>query len=203
MKNARDAYAQADYRWAAEILKHIVLNNPQNQQAKDLLANTYRQLGYAAEASTWRNFFLVGAQELQNNVPLQNTSDPSDLLIHTPTERFLEAMATNLDVENLKNENQCINLVLSDTQENFSLWVENSVMQFKRYDESKDLALDCPTLTLTKPLYLKMITGQIEGVKVLLSKDSKVKGNPLKIGKFFAMFKRPDSIFPIVTRPNG
>lgn len=44
---------------------------------------------------------------------------------------------------------------------------------------------------------------QIEGVKVLLSKDSKVKGNPLKIGKFFAMFKRPDSIFPIVTRPNG
>ena len=57
LKNARDAYAQADYRWAAEILKHIVLNNPQNQQAKDLLANTYRQLGYAAEASTWRNFF--------------------------------------------------------------------------------------------------------------------------------------------------
>jgi alkyl sulfatase BDS1-like metallo-beta-lactamase superfamily hydrolase len=48
-----------------------------------------------------------------------------------------------------------------------------------------------------------MITGQIEGVKVLLSKDSKVKGNPLKIGKFFTMFKRPDSIFPIVTRPNG
>jgi len=42
LKNARDAYAQADYRWAAEILKHIVLNNPQNQQAKDLLANTYQ-----------------------------------------------------------------------------------------------------------------------------------------------------------------
>jgi len=83
LKNAQDAYAQADYRWAAEILKHIVLNNPQNQQAKDLLANTYRQLGYAAEASTWRNFFLVGAQELQNNVPLQNTSDPSDFDSYT------------------------------------------------------------------------------------------------------------------------
>ncbi|MFW1924328.1 alkyl sulfatase dimerization domain-containing protein, partial [Acinetobacter geminorum] len=61
LNNARDAYAQADYRWAAEILKHIVLNNPPNQQAKDLLANTYRQLVFAAEASTWRNFFLVGA----------------------------------------------------------------------------------------------------------------------------------------------
>ena len=71
-------------------------------------------------------------------------------------------MATNLDVENLKNENQCINLVLSDTRE-FSLWVENSIMQFKRHDDSKDLASDCPTLTVTKPLYLKMITGQIKG----------------------------------------
>ncbi|MCG9515271.1 MBL fold metallo-hydrolase [Acinetobacter pittii] len=202
LKNAQDAYSKAEYRWAAEVLKYVVFNNPANSQAKDLLAKTYRQLGYSAEAATWRNFYLSGAQELQGFTPLKSTSGRLGLLIHTPTERFLEAMATNLDVENLKNENQCMNLVLTDTQENFSLRIENSVMLFDKYENDR-LPTNCPTLKLTKLLYLQLITGGADASKVLVSKDSEVKGNPLKIGKFFSLFKKSNNGFPIVTRPES
>lgn len=202
LKNAQDAYNKAEYRWAAEVLKYVVFNNPANSQAKDLLAKTYRQLGYSAEAATWRNFYLSGAQELQGFTPLKSTSGRLGLLIHTPTERFLEAMATNLDVENLKNENQCMNLVLTDTQENFSLRIENSVMLFDKYENDR-LPTNCPTLKLTKLLYLQLITGGADASKVLVSKDSEVKGNPLKIGKFFSLFKKSNNSFPIVTRPES
>jgi len=202
LKNAQQAYDRAEYRWAAEVLKHLVFNNPKNFQAKELLAKTYRQLGYSAEAATWRNFYLSGAQELQGFTPVKNTSGRLGLLIHTPTERFLEAMATNLDVENLKNENQCMNLVLTDTQENFSLRIENSVMLFDKYDSDR-LPTNCPTLKLTKLLYLKLITGEVDVSKVLFSKDSEIKGNPLKIGKFFSLFKKSSNGFPIVTRPEN
>ena len=112
-------------------------------------------------------------------------------------------MATNLDVENLKMKTSVSIWFCRIPKSIFHYGLKTQSCSLSVMMKVKDLALDCPTLTLTKPLYLKMITGQIEGVKVLLSKDSKVKGNPLKIGKFFAMFKRPDSIFPIVTRPNG
>ncbi|MCU4531510.1 MBL fold metallo-hydrolase [Acinetobacter sp. P1(2023)] len=202
LKNAQEAYNKAEYRWAAEVLKYVVFNNPANSQAKDLLAKTYRQLGYSAEAATWRNFYLSGAQELQGFTPLKSTSGRLGLLIHTPTERFLEAMATNLDVENLKNENQCMNLVLTDTQENFSLRIENSVMIFDKYENDR-LPTNCPTLKLTKLLYLQLITGGADASKVLVSKDSEVKGNPLKIGKFFSLFKKSNNGFPIVTRPKS
>lgn len=202
LKNAQDAYNKAEYRWAAEVLKYVVFNNPANSQAKDLLAKTYRQLGYSAEAATWRNFYLSGAQELQGFTPLKSTSGRLGLLIHTPTERFLEAMATNLDVENLKNENQCMNLVLTDTQENFSLRIENSVMLFDKYENDR-LPTNCPTLKLIKLLYLQLITGGADASKVLVSKDSEVKGNPLKIGKFFSLFKKSNNSFPIVTRPES
>jgi alkyl sulfatase BDS1-like metallo-beta-lactamase superfamily hydrolase len=202
LKNAQDVYNKAEYRWAAEVLKYVVFNNPANVQAKDLLAKTYRQLGYSAEAATWRNFYLSGAQELQGFTPLKSTSGRLGLLIHTPTERFLEAMATNLDVENLKNENQCMNLVLTDTQENFSLRIENSVMLFDKYENDR-LPTNCPTLKLTKLLYLQLITGGADASKVLVSKDSEVKGNPLKIGKFFSLFKKSNNGFPIVTRPES
>lgn len=202
LKNAQEAYNKAEYRWAAEVLKYVVFNNPANSQAKDLLAKTYRQLGYSAEAATWRNFYLSGAQELQGFTPLKTTSGRLGLLIHTPTERFLEAMATNLDVENLKNENQCMNLVLTDTQESFSLRIENSVMLFDKYENDR-LPTDCPTLKLTKLLYLQLITGGADASKVLVSKGSEVKGNPLKIGKFFSLFKKSNNGFPIVTRPES
>lgn len=202
LKNAQDAYNKAEYRWAAEVLKYVVFNNPANVQAKDLLAKTYRQLGYSTEAATWRNFYLSGAQELQGFTPPKSTSGRLGLLIHTPTERFFEAMATNLDVENLKNENQCMNLVLTDTQENFSLRIENSVMLFDKYENDR-LPTTCPTLKLTKLLYLQLITGGADASKVLVSKDSEVKGNPLKIGKFFSLFKKSNNGFPIVTRPES
>lgn len=201
LKNAQKAYDQAEYRWAAEVLKHLVFNNPDNAQARQLLAKTYRQLGYTAEASTWRNFYLMGAQELQGQPTVKNTSSRLGLLIHTPTERFLEAMATNLDVENLKNENQCLNLVLTDRNENFALWIENSVMLFEKIERNR-LPADCPTLSLTKLSYLRLISGETNPAKLLQSKDSEIKGNPMKVGQFFALFKKPTPNFPILTRPD-
>lgn len=67
-----------------------------------------------------------------------------------------------------------MNLVLTDTQENFSLRIENSVMLFDKYENDR-LPTNCPTLKLTKLLYLQLITGGADASKVLVSKDSEVK----------------------------
>lgn len=200
LANAQVAYDKAEYRWAAEVLKHLVSSDPNNAQAKQLLAKTYQQLGYSSEAASWRNFYLSGAQEAQGFTPPNRMVSRLGLLIHTPTEKFLEAMATNLDVETLKNKNQCMNLVLTDTKESFALQIENSVMLFEKINNN-DLSVKCPTLTLTKVLYLKIITGEVNASKLLLSKESKITGNPLKIAQFFSSFKKPAPNFPLITRP--
>ena len=51
------------------MLKHVVFANPNNKAAKDLLADTYEQLGYQAESGPWRWVYLQGAYELRNGVP--------------------------------------------------------------------------------------------------------------------------------------
>ena len=48
---------------------------------------------------------------------------------------------------------------------------------------------------------LKIITGEVYASKLLLSKESKIKGNPLKIAQFFSSFKKPAPNFPLITRP--
>jgi alkyl sulfatase BDS1-like metallo-beta-lactamase superfamily hydrolase len=58
---AQAAYDKGDFRWAAELLNHAVFGDPDNKAAKELLARTYDQMGYMAEAATWRNSYLTAA----------------------------------------------------------------------------------------------------------------------------------------------
>ena len=56
---AQQAFEAGDFRWAAEMLKHAVYADPDNTAARELLAKNFEQLGYLAEASTWRNAYRM------------------------------------------------------------------------------------------------------------------------------------------------
>ena len=62
---AREDFAKGEYRWVAEVMNRIVFADPTNTEARELCAAAYDQLGYLAEASTWRNAYLFGAHELR------------------------------------------------------------------------------------------------------------------------------------------
>lgn len=55
LTKGKQAFDDGDYRWAAELVNHLVFADPSNQKARELLADTYEQLGYQAENGTWRN----------------------------------------------------------------------------------------------------------------------------------------------------
>jgi alkyl sulfatase BDS1-like metallo-beta-lactamase superfamily hydrolase len=57
---AKAAFDKGDLRWAAQLLDWTLRAQPAQAEARALLVKTYQQLGYAAEASTWRNFYLTG-----------------------------------------------------------------------------------------------------------------------------------------------
>jgi len=195
---AQVAYDKGDYRWAAELLNHAVMGDPSSKSAKALLAKTYEQMGYAAEASTWRNAYLTGAQELRNGPPAKGVSKALviDLLLQTPTERFLEAMAASLDGPAAAGKDLKINLVLSDQKESFQLWLENAVLHFKP-GQAQDANA---TLVLTKPIFVKMIAGTAGAKDTLLSDDLQVKGSKVDLVRFFGLLDKANGLFPIVTR---
>ncbi len=62
---ARLLLMSATSRWAAELLNHAVFGDPSAKAATELQARTYEQLGYQAEAATWRNSYLTAAHELR------------------------------------------------------------------------------------------------------------------------------------------
>ena len=66
MKKGRELLDKGDYLLGVEILNKLVYAQPDNQPAKDLLADMFEQLGYQYESNSLRNSFLAGAQELRN-----------------------------------------------------------------------------------------------------------------------------------------
>ncbi len=196
---AQPAYDKGDYRWAAELLNHAVLGDATNKSAKELLAKTYDQMGYVAEASTWRNSYLTGAMELRSGPPTKGIDKSTiiELLKQTPVERFLEAMAGGLDGPAAEGKNFKINLVLTDLKVSYVLWIENSVLHFRAAAPATDANA---TLTLTKDIFVKMIAGTAGIKDTLMSDDLKIDGSKIDLVRFFSLIEKAPGVFPVVTR---
>lgn len=197
IENAQAAYDAGEYRWAAEVLNHLVFANPGNREAKELLAHTYDQLGYQAESGPWRDVYLTGAFELRHGGPEhgQDIAAAIDLITQAPVERFLDAMAVRLNADKAEGKKMTVNLVLTDLGVTHVLELESSVL--RHYERDPDPEANF-TLKIAHDAYLRMMTGRLGIEDVLFGDDLEVEGNRLDLVGFFRLFDKPDGKFNIV-----
>jgi len=196
---AQAAFDKGDYRWAAELLNHAVFGAPDSKAAKDLLARAYDQMGYQSEAATWRNSYLTAAAELREGPPKKGVdrSFLIDVLNETPVERFLEAMAAGLDGPAADGKNLKVNLVITDIKESYVLWIKNAVLHHRAAAPAADAHA---TLTLTKPIFIKMMAGTAGIKDTLMSDDLKIDGSKIDLVRFFTLIDKAAGTFAIVTK---
>ncbi len=198
LRKASASFDEGDYRWVAEVLNHLVMAEPANADARALLARTYDQLGYQAESGPWRDVYLSAAYELRHGPPEQGISlaNAIDLLRHTPTERFLDAMAVRLNGPKAADEELTVNLVFTDLGETYVLVVGNGVLHHYRRDADPEANA---TLSLTRDAYLGLASGAIGLTDLLTSDDITLEGSKLDLVRFFSLLERPEGTFDIVT----
>jgi alkyl sulfatase BDS1-like metallo-beta-lactamase superfamily hydrolase len=198
LKAARAAYDRGDFRWAAELLDRVMFAQAGDAETKELLARTYEQMGYMAEAATWRNSYLTAAAELRRGPPKKGLDRTRflEVLAHTPVERFLDAMAAALDGPAAEGKDLRINLVLTDTQESHVLWIENAVLHHRQ--APPDANADA-TLALTHEMFVRLVAGAAGAKDLLLSDDVKVTGSRVDLGRFFGLLDKAPGTFAIVT----
>jgi alkyl sulfatase BDS1-like metallo-beta-lactamase superfamily hydrolase len=112
---------EGEYRLAMEILNKLVYAQPDNSEAKDLLASVFEQLGYQYESASMRNVFLSSAQELRNGAPAvaaPRGTTPSLARAMTTTQ-WWDAVATRVDSGLADGTDFTINFSSPDTQQNF------------------------------------------------------------------------------------
>jgi alkyl sulfatase BDS1-like metallo-beta-lactamase superfamily hydrolase len=97
----REALANGDYRWGAELVNHLVFADPTNTEARALQADLLEQLGYQSESSTFRNAYLTGAQELRQGTP-QLPASPArarGILVAMTVEQIFDTISVRLKSE--------------------------------------------------------------------------------------------------------
>src|ERR1700743_768430 len=80
-------------------LSLLVLAEPDHPRARAMLADTFEQLGYAAESATWRNAYLFGAQELRQGMPKTppRSPMPRETLAALRTEQLWDVLGVRLN----------------------------------------------------------------------------------------------------------
>ncbi|MBW2189513.1 MAG: MBL fold metallo-hydrolase [Deltaproteobacteria bacterium] len=198
LQNAQAAYDSGEYRWVAQVVNHLVFADPDNQDARSLLARAYDQLGYQAESGPWRDVYLTGAFELRHGGPDKgiNLASAMGMIKHAPLVRFLDAMAARLNATKAEGKEMVVNLVITDIDETHVLELKNSVLRHYEREADPDANV---TLKVTHDLYLRMLTGTAGLKDTLFSDELSVEGSRLDLIGFFGLFDKPDGTFNIVT----
>ena len=146
LARGRELHDEGKYLLAQEILNKLVQAEPQNQVAKDLLADVFEQLGYQQENPGLRNSYLAAAYELRSGIPQGETVDSSspDVIRAMSTELFLNFLGIRMDSRKAEGMRFTINLITPDNGEKFLVELENATLT-----NIKGFLADKPDLTLT------------------------------------------------------
>jgi alkyl sulfatase BDS1-like metallo-beta-lactamase superfamily hydrolase len=146
MTKGKELYDQGKYLYAVEILNKLVFAEPKNQPAKDLLADTYEQIGYQQESPSVRNTFLAGTYELRNGIPkgASPKSSGPDMVTAMSTELWLDFLGIRLDESKVESKHFVINFVTPDNDEKYVVELSNSTLTNIKGQQAKK-----PELTIT------------------------------------------------------
>ncbi|MEZ5995173.1 MAG: alkyl sulfatase dimerization domain-containing protein [Hyphomonadaceae bacterium] len=189
------AFDEGDFRWAARVLNNLVFAEPENRDARLLLARTHREMAWQAESGIWRNMYLVAARELENGPPARGLPIQSnDLVAATPTSYILDLLAVRLNPERLGARRFAFNLVFPERNERFAVTIENGVLVHER-----DVTLDdAPTITAARPAFLQAMATQTM-TRAVLAGRVRISGNRRSLQGLGDVFDTPDPNFAIVT----
>ncbi|MEW2527457.1 alkyl sulfatase dimerization domain-containing protein [Streptomyces sp. NPDC047071] len=222
-QQAYDSGTAQGYRWAAELLNHVIfataaenggpLPEAQVARAKELQAKVFTQLGYGSENATWRNVYLTGAQEVVSGPqPLITSQSSVDLIRSTTLEQYFSALARSVDGPTAAERHR-VPIVLdwvfvdaetgAETGERCTTTLRNGVLVFveggDRFVVTPDATIRLSREALNelaeKPGYRKNFNQAVEDKKIALEgADAQAATDAV-----FGTLTLPDPRFPIVT----
>lgn len=111
-------------------MNNVVFADPNNQEAKNLVADALEQQGYQAEAGPWRNFYLTGAKELREGVkklPTPNTASP-DTVRAMSLDLFFDYLGVRLNSQKAADTKLAFNFDFGEKDGKYLVQLENGVL---------------------------------------------------------------------------
>jgi alkyl sulfatase BDS1-like metallo-beta-lactamase superfamily hydrolase len=193
---AQQAFDDGDYRWCAEVGKHLVFADDTDSEAKALLADAFEQLGFGAECGTWRNAFLAGATELRFGNFGTPVTTSADILSALTVDQVLDSIAIRIDGPRAAEITVQVAFVVSDEDATHLAVLRNGALHHRQVT---DIPEGTTTFTLTRPTLIGAITGSVDVAAALGDGTITVDGDPGELAQLVEFLAPVDPDFAIVT----
>jgi alkyl sulfatase BDS1-like metallo-beta-lactamase superfamily hydrolase len=180
LAHAREAFDHGDYRWVAELVNHLVFADPTNVAARGLQADALEQLAYQAESSTFRNAYLMGAQELRRGRPANPNANirARGLLREMTIEQVFDALSVRTMSEQLGGVALSINWTFTDLRgspdERWTLGVSNRTIYSTRGRHEANAAV---SVTISRSTLLDVVGQETTFVDALQAGNATIAGD--------------------------
>ncbi|MBL7965112.1 MAG: MBL fold metallo-hydrolase [Flavobacteriales bacterium] len=193
----RALYKEGKYKHATEILNKLVYAEPSNQEARELLADNFEQLGYQQESPSVRNSFLAAAYELRNGIPTgaspKGTSP--DLISAISTQMMLDFLAIRLNSRKAGDDHFIMNLITPDRSEKFVVELSNATLSTLSGFTSNKADL---TLTVNRSEVEQVMFGKTSFEELIKSGRAKFEGDLTVLSRLKAMLDTFEMRFEIM-----
>ncbi|WP_454728434.1 alkyl/aryl-sulfatase [Cellulosimicrobium protaetiae] len=175
LAEGRRAVEAGDYRWAAQILHHLVFADPGDEEAKGLQADAYEQMGYQAEGPQWRGVFLTAARELREGVVSAKFATASpDTVAGMPIDILFDYAAVHVIGEKAAQVDVRFDVEFTDQDETWTVWVANGVLNARPgASDAVPLTVRAPKVLAAAVLLQPAVAGRLAAAgKVTLDGDA-------------------------------
>lgn len=197
LAKGRELYDQGKYLLAVEILNKLVYAEPQNQTAKDLLADVYEQLGYQQESLALRSSFISGAKELRDGViPVHAAkAGGADFVRGTSTQMMLDYLGIQMDSRKAEGMQFKINLHTPDNGERFIVELSNATLTTVSGYQAQDADL---TLTIDRRELEDVMIGSATLADKVTAGKATLEGNPQVLAQLASTMVKFDAWFEVL-----
>src|SRR3954471_19288932 len=178
LARAKKDFDKGEFRFIAQALSHLVFAEPDNDAARAMLADTFEQLGYLSESSTWRNAYLFGAQELRQGLPNAPPRPPMprETLAALRTGQLWDMLGVRLNGPKAEGKTIVLNWIFTDTDEKFVLTLENCALT---YAEGVQASPADASFTLPRSLLDEVIAKKATFAEAMAAGKISFTGNPI------------------------
>jgi alkyl sulfatase BDS1-like metallo-beta-lactamase superfamily hydrolase len=193
---ARQAWNDGDYRWCAEVGKHLVFADATDDQARAVLADALEQLGFGAENGTWRNAYLAGAAELRTgNFGTPATTSP-DIAYSLSVSQVFDSIAVRIDGPRSWDEHIVTVWTITDDDTTYVVELRNGVLHHRTVTEPP---VGATRFTLSRRALIALVIGELDMATALADGTVEVDGDPGAMASLVGLLAPVDPDFDIVS----
>ncbi len=198
LKKAQESYNKGEYRWVAEVLKHVVFANPANVTAKNLQADAFEQIAYQSESGIWRDLYLSGAKELREGItiPKGAANRNANFFKGLTPEAIFDYLSVAIDGNKTAGKELKLRFVFPELKKNILVYLKNGVLH--QSSTKPNVEADF-TLLISKEKFAELLSNPERGREIITSPEVKFQGDPFKFRELASYIDPVNPFWNIVT----